>query len=57
MEKQEWIYTGTMSKGRQGIIGRFMGHFIFEPAIKKIIMDVKYKKTGSAVPASYKKTF
>jgi hypothetical protein len=57
MEKQEWIYVGTMSKGRQGIIGRFMGHFTFEPAIKKIIMEVRFKKLGGKAPADYKKTF
>ena len=57
MEKREFIYIGKMSKGRQGVIGRFMGHFIFEPAINKIIMEVKYKKLGDKGPASYKKTF
>lgn len=46
-----------MSKGKLGVIGRFMGVFSFEPAIKKIIMEVRFKKLHAKAPADYKKTF
>jgi hypothetical protein len=46
MEREDWLYKGTATDQEFGVVGKFEIHVVFEPAMKRIFMVVKYESTS-----------
>ena len=57
MEREDWLYKGTATDQEFGVVGKYEAHVIFEPAMKRIFMVVKYESTSQYGGISYEENF
>jgi len=57
MEREDWLYKGTATTTKHGVVGRYELHVIFEPMMKRIYMVVKYKSTGANGGQNYEENY